>query len=445
MDLERVETSLDLYLASVDARPNEFRSRERRALFAVNEKARSAASLAELMDLVFDETKTISPTDRMSVLLLEESGTRVVSHWVKATYAPVLLPPEYQQDLHTTSLEEVLRSGKPRVIQDLEVYLSEHPQSVTTQLLVNEGIRSSLAWPLASGDRRIGVLLRDSREHYAYGHHQLRLHEVLMRILGPAVLRAYQMEELTAANRAYMEMLGFVSHELKSPLASITMDAKLLTEGYIGQLSEKQHERVEKIIAKADYLLSLVREYLDLARIEGGELRVTPRSGVDFLAEVIEPSIELAIGQLNQRGMRIVRMLPKPPPLLDCDPDMLRIALFNLLGNAAKYGRPGGNVRLSVVVKDGAFEVSVFNDGVGFPPSEKHKLFRRFSRLQVPELRKEKGTGVGLYTVWRIVQQHGGRTYAESQQGQWADFGFVIPQPLSCRFADWPGGAMSNG
>jgi signal transduction histidine kinase len=432
MDYDPASSTLYMYLTDTHERPNEFTLRERRMLYAVSELARSVGTLSELMDAVYKATCDVCPTDRMSFLMLEESGTRVVSHWVRTRYETVQLTGGYQEDLKHSSLAVLLENGQPRAINDLEQYLKDHPDSRATQLLVQEGIRSSLAYPLQVDNQAVGILVRNSKDAWSFGYHQIKIHEALVRILSQAVRRAYQYEQVDAANRSYLEVLGFVSHEMKSPLASMVMDARLLTEGYIGVLEPKQVERVQKIITKADYLLSLIREYLDLARIEGGELKLHPYSGVDFVNEVLEQAIDLAKGHIEQREMKIVRMLPREPVLVDCDPDMLRIALFNLVGNAAKYGKPGGNIRIGLVIREGSFEVSVFNDGPGFPPDEKPKLFRKFSRLQTAELRKQKGTGVGLYTVWRIVQLHGGRTWAESQQGQWAEFGFDIPQPLAC-------------
>jgi signal transduction histidine kinase len=432
MDYDPASSTLYMYLTDTHSRPDEFTQREHRMFYAVNDLARSAGTLSELMDAVYNASCEVCPTDRMSFLMLEESGTRVVSHWVRTRYASAQLTGGYQEDLKGSSLAALLESGQPRVINDLELYLAEHPDSRATKLLVAEGVRSSLAYPLQVDNQAVGILVRNSKDPWSFGYHQIRVHEVLVRILSQAVRRAFQYEQVDAANRAYLEVLGFVSHEMKSPLASMVMDARLLTEGYIGALEPKQVERVQKIISKADYLLSLIREYLDLARIEGGELALHPHTGVDFVGEVLEQAIDLARGHIEQREMKIVRMLPRTPVRIDCDPDLLRIALFNLVGNAAKYGKQGGNIRVGLVVQPASFEVSVFNDGPGFPPDEKPKLFRKFSRLQTPELRKQKGTGVGLYTVWRIAQLHGGRTWAESQPGQWAEFGFAIPQPLAC-------------
>ncbi len=112
------------------------------------------------------------------------------------------------------------------------------------------------------------------------------------------------------------------------------------------------------------------------------------------------------------------------------DPDRLDRILVNLLGNAVKYGREGGIIRVKVERQPDRTTVSVWNEGPGFPPEERPRLFRKFSRLQTPELRAQKGTGVGLYTAWRIIHLHGGRMDATSQVGHWAEFSFDLPVDL---------------
>jgi signal transduction histidine kinase len=100
------------------------------------------------------------------------------------------------------------------------------------------------------------------------------------------------------------------------------------------------------------------------------------------------------------------------------------------LGNAVKYGREEGLVRIHVEVRPKGVRVAVWNEGPGFHAEERPRLFRRFSRLRDPELLEQKGTGVGLYTSWRIVRLHGGSMDARSSQGEWAEFSLDIPQPL---------------
>ena len=108
----------------------------------------------------------------------------------------------------------------------------------------------------------------------------------------------------------------------------------------------------------------------------------------------------------------------------------MRIVMTNLLGNAAKYGKEGGEVRITVICEPSRVEVRVWNEGLGFHEEDRAKLFRRFSRLQDPELRVRRGTGVGLYNSWRIIQLHHGRIRARSEHGSWAEFSFELSQPL---------------
>jgi len=215
---------------------------------------------------------------------------------------------------------------------------------------------------------------------------------------------------------------------LKSPLSSIVMDATVLSDGYVGELSDPQRAVVAKMVNKAEYLLNLVREYLDLARIEGGELAIHPRAAVDLAGEVVEPACDIVKALAAGKQMTVERVYPAHPVTVTADPDLLKIVAVNLVGNAIKYGRDGGSVRVTVSpAAGGGVSLAVWNEGPGFPASQRPKLFRKFSRLDTPELRKRKGTGVGLYTSWRIVNLHGGRIAATSEEGAWAEFRVDLP------------------
>jgi hypothetical protein len=406
----------------------EFSAEESRVLATVNQKVAANTSLADVMDFVFNATREICPCDRIGVAFLEDED-RLVSDYVRASYEPVLLSTGYAEVLQGSSLRHVISTGQPRVIDDLESYLAEHPSSASTALLVREGVRSSMTCPLSVDGRPVGVMFRSSHRPRAYDDHQVRLHLAIAERLAQSVEKAWRIERLTAANHAYTEMLGFVSHELKNPLASMVMDARILTGGYLGSRDPRHVEVVERMARKSGYLLGLLREYLDLARIESGELAVSIGPDVDLIGDVIEPAVEIVRSDIEEHGSRLTRDLPAGSFPVRCDPDLLKIVLVNLLGNAAKYGNPDGEIRVSARRDPGSFSVSVWNEGPGFPESEKHRLFRRFSRLQTPELRDRKGSGVGLYTCWRIVELHGGRIRAASEPGRWAEFTFTIPDP----------------
>jgi len=412
---------------SLPSSPPAFSPEEQAVLARINQKVAASESLEDVMNFLYDETRLLFPCDRIGLSFVEEEGKRVVANWTRAEYEPVLLGKGYAEDLHGSSLEHVLESGKPRLINDLAAYLTAHPNSRSTRVIVKEGVRSSMTCPLSVDGRRIGFLFRSSRKPDAYGTHEVQLHQAIAERLSQAVEKAYRIEELAAANRAYFEMLGFVSHELKSPLASIIMDCDVLTGGFLGALESQQQDRITRLSKKADYLLGLISDYLNLARLEGGKLEPNIRHGVDLVESVIEPAVEIVMPQIEERKIQFVKLVPKGLPAMACDPSLLKIVVVNLLGNAVKYGNEGGEVRLTVSQEDGVMRTVVWNEGPGFPKEEQKRLFRKFSRLNTPELMQRKGTGVGLYTCWRIIQLHNGKIKGASEHGQWAEFVFEVP------------------
>ena len=411
---------------------------ERTLLRTVNQKIAARPSLRAIVDYLFENTQVLIPCDRLGLAFVDEKGEYVTSYYNRAAYEKLYVKQGYRESLLGSSLLEVLRSGLPRIIGDLEAYGHEHPRSRSTRLLVREGVRSSLTCPLSVEGRVVGFIFRSSLVPFAYGPQHIELQMAITERLSQAVEKAWRIEQLEAANHAYMQMLGFVSHELKSPVASIVTDVQLLAGGYLGELEPAQKAKLERVVHKGEYLLGLVREYLDLAHVEGTDLKAQRQPGVDVRVRVVDEALELVRPQLEAKKMRLVTELPDEPPLVCCDPTLLRIVLVNLLDNAVKYGREGGEVRVTLEVassrhvKPKALRFAVRNEGPGFSPADRNRLFRRFSRLDDPELKRQKGTGVGLYSAWRIVQLHGGHISADSKKGAWAEFCVEIPATLEC-------------
>ena len=407
-----------------------FSDAEKAALKQINDKIVGKISLEEIMRFLFEETGSVFPCDRLGLAFVEDDGERIVAHRVMARYAPLLLDEGYAEELNRTSLAKVIEQSTPRIITDLRAYHTEHPDSVSTSMLVREGVNSSLTCPLSVEGRRVGVLFRSSRQANAYSEHHVKLHLAIAERLGQAIEKAYRIEQLAAVKSAYLEMLGFVSHELKTPLASIIMDGHALSKGYLGEMTPAQKKKVEAIVRKANFLHGLAKDYLDLARIEGGELRLDVRDGLDFVDDIIAPAIEMLKPAIAEKNMQLDIDVPDRGLEVECDPSLMKIVLSNLLSNAVKYGKESGVIVLTANKTKTNLVVSVWSESPGFSEKDQSRLFRKFTRLQVPELVREKGTGVGLYTTWKIVNLHGGRIWARSEQGFWAEFSFTIPQPL---------------
>lgn len=232
--------------------------------------------------------------------------------------------------------------------------------------------------------------------------------------------------ELKTTNRNYMEMLGFVTHELKNPLASATLSIYTVKDGYVGELNERQRKLLESVATSLDYFGEMIRNYLDLARLEKGELAVHRRS-LNLQTEILAPVLDGLERSLEDRGMPLENRVA-PDFGLEADRDLLRIVYDNLLSNAIKYGRTGGRVTLDAGRDaSGEIRLSVTNEGPGIPPEKVGDLFRKFSRLDTPEQAGKRGTGLGLFICREILEKHGGRIWVESESGQWVRFCVALP------------------
>ena len=125
---------------------------------------------------------------------VEEQGGRLAAHYARAHYDPLILKKGYTEDLAGSSLERVIASGRPRIIDDLERYLADHPASASTKLLVREGVRSSMTCPLLVDGRVAGLLFFSATRPHAYTEHHVRLHQAMAERLGQAVEKARRIE-----------------------------------------------------------------------------------------------------------------------------------------------------------------------------------------------------------------------------------------------------------
>jgi signal transduction histidine kinase len=233
-------------------------------------------------------------------------------------------------------------------------------------------------------------------------------------------------KELGITNQNYIEMLGFVAHELKNPLASATMSLYTVKDGYLGELGPAQEKSLTAVARSLHYFHDMIKNYLDLSRLEKGELEVT-KSPVAIYTQVIAPIIEGLARELEEWQMVVRNRIPEDLTL-NVDGNLLRIVYDNLLSNAIKYGREGGAVVIDI--QDGKDQVtmSVLNDSAGIPAEKIPLLFKKFSRLDDPEYAGKKGTGLGLFICKEIIEKHGGKIWVDSQMGEWVKFSFTLPR-----------------
>ncbi|MBX7257965.1 MAG: cache domain-containing protein [Candidatus Hydrogenedentes bacterium] len=227
------------------------------------------------------------------------------------------------------------------------------------------------------------------------------------------------------ANKNYLDMLGFVTHELRSTISAALFNAALLKDGSYGELTPDLKEGIDSIDASLAYLLEITGNYLQLSRIERGDL-VVVKSKVPLLKSVIQPTLDHYDRLLSDRGMRVEVNVPSEFTL-EGDVNLLRMVYDNLVGNAIKYGKTGGRIVLDARVEGSHVVLAVWNEGKGIPKALLPVLFQKFQRHDVDETTGRKGTGLGLFIVKQIVTRHGGIITVDSKEG--VDVRFAISLP----------------
>jgi signal transduction histidine kinase len=236
-------------------------------------------------------------------------------------------------------------------------------------------------------------------------------------------------------NRAYLEMLGFVTHELKSPLASIVFAIGSMREGTFGELSQEQESLLKAAASSADYLNDTIANYLNLSRVEEGALQLR-LAEVDYRHDIIEPVVA-RFTELAADVEMAITVEANDKVRGFCDHSLMTSVFQNLLSNALKYGTRGGKILISGRQYGfTALQFSVWNQGIGFDAKAQARLFTRFARLGTGRNNTKSGTGLGLFVARQIVEKHGGRIWAESEPNAWARFAFTLPRDM--RLEDRP-------
>lgn len=220
-------------------------------------------------------------------------------------------------------------------------------------------------------------------------------------------------EHLSEMNKSYLDLVGFVAHELKGILATTVLNAYMVRDGHLGLINFKQRKALDAVTRNLDHLDATVRNFLNLSRIEKGELHLARRP-LPLKGEAVDVSVETFRRLAEDRSMAVSVDVPDDL-VVSADLDLLLIVVNNLVGNAIKYGKSGGAVRVLSRALDGDLvETRVENDGRPLADAEIARLFKKFSRLDAPETRRARGTGLGLFVTRDIVERHGGTIRAEA-------------------------------
>lgn len=249
--------------------------------------------------------------------------------------------------------------------------------------------------------------------------------ELRSAIVGIILRKAEELAELTSElNRSNKELEAFsysVSHDLRAPLRHIVGYAEVLRESGAARLIDNELRYIDVIIESSEYAGQLVEKLLNYSRLGRAELQVAP---VDLNLLVSE----LRIDVLRDAANRSIEWTIDPLPRISADLIMLRMAVRDLLANAVKYtrGREVARIHIGCREHPDEWEIFVQDNGVGFDMQYVDKLFGVFQRLHRWE--DFEGTGIGLANVRRVIERHGGRTWAVGEEGRGATIFFSWPK-----------------
>lgn len=225
------------------------------------------------------------------------------------------------------------------------------------------------------------------------------------------------------------DFVSHVSHELKTPLASITAYSEMLADGEADD-EQTRKEFYEVIQTQAQRLNRLIEDILNISRIESGLIKINKEPV--SLAILIEQQMDMIKRYAEEKNIKVTGPAPIVFDQVYADKDMISQVIVNLLSNAVKYTLPGGSVRVGLEVDEtaGHARVTVADTGVGIPESEVEHLFEKFYRVGANN-KHAKGTGLGLNLVRQIIEKtHSGRVFVTSKVGVGSTFGFELP--LAC-------------
>jgi len=237
-----------------------------------------------------------------------------------------------------------------------------------------------------------------------------------------------QLDRIERSDRERRELIASISHDLRTPLASLrgyleTLQLKRRT------LSPEERERhVSVALRQADRLSTLIEELFELSKLDSGSMEMHPE--VFPLGELVQDVVLKLEPVARARNVRLEVSIPKSATPVRADIGLLERALTNVIDNAVKYSHSRGRVRVDLRASGPNLQVSVRDDGPGIPPEELARVFEPFYRASAAQHADAEGSGLGLAIAQGILRLHHTVIRADSRPGEGAEFRFDLPAHL---------------
>ena len=393
-------------------------------LDAANRCARALGSsldLTQAFAAFIRELRGLLGFDRTAIVLADDGTARVMA--AAGAGADTVFPIGTRRDVAGSVLEDVLRGALPVYRRDMQD--AAYPEEQAFREL---GLRCRLAAPLLVGARAIGMISVVRVEPDSFSEEEIELLSLLGRFVGATVqnIGAYEaekttVEELRRLSALRADFVSLVSHELRSPMASVIGSAKTLRQRWRELTPDQRDSFLALIDHETNRLAELVADVLDTSRIESGTFNYT-FSDVD-VGEIVRESA--AAAQSGQDEVQVRADVTTPLPTLRGDRERLRQVVTNLIDNAVKYSPAGAEVDVEAFANNGLITIAVHDQGPGISSEHRALIFEKFGRVTGEHAKP--GTGLGLFIARSIAEAHGGTIEVASGQGRGSTFTFALP------------------
>jgi len=235
-----------------------------------------------------------------------------------------------------------------------------------------------------------------------------------------------EISQLKIINDNKSDIISITAHQLRTSLSAMKWIFKMFMEEDVGKLTSEQNELMQKAYVSNERMLALVNDLLTLSHSE--DASVTYNFKKLNILHIIEQIMFEFFGETNKKGIELIFLPPEGSSFpANCDEEMLRVVVQNLIENAIKYSDKGGKIFVSLRQKDGNNIIAVHDLGIGIDDSDKDSIFKKFFRAKNAQEKDAVGSGLGLFTTKSIVEKHGGKIWFENALGGGTTFLVSLP------------------
>ena len=221
------------------------------------------------------------------------------------------------------------------------------------------------------------------------------------------------------------EVVSVVSHQLKTPLSAIKGYLEVLISEELGGLTEKQKEYLEDALENTKQMINLVRDILDVARVEADKMEMKP--SLTDITKIVEETVKDFSFLARARNCELFLETQEKVPLINIDPIKIKQVITNIISNAVIYNRRKGKVMVSLSRQGKKIIFCCKDTGIGITREEKSKIFTKFYRSDRAFVCETAGSGLGLFISKAIIKKSGGKIWFESQKDKGSTFCFSLP------------------